>query len=291
MDAASWRALLYVPAHVDRFVTKAAATSADAIILDLEDAVPSDRKDEARTRLADAIPSLKAVEKDVLVRVNPGLARVADDVTAAIRAGADAIMLPKADGASQLRLVDELMAEVEVECGRSGVTLVLLIETLEGLDRVDAILNASHRIVAAALGAEDISARIMAQPTEEALLWPRQQVVYACARAGVVPLGLLGSMASVSEAAQMRDMAARARGFGLWGATCIHPDQVDPLRAGFMPDRSELMRADRMVRAFETAQAEGRGSVMVDGQMVDLPVAERARAIIARTDMDLGDFR
>ncbi|WP_240203003.1 aldolase/citrate lyase family protein, partial [Burkholderia sp. LMG 13014] len=116
-NAPGWRSLLYVPAHVPRFVDKAATCGADALLLDLEDSVPADRKALARDALAAAVPRLKAAGSDVLVRVNGSLQWLPHDLRAAVAAGAGGVAIPKVLGASHLEAIDALLGELEDEHG------------------------------------------------------------------------------------------------------------------------------------------------------------------------------
>ncbi|WP_108659163.1 HpcH/HpaI aldolase/citrate lyase family protein [Acuticoccus kandeliae] len=279
--AARWRALLYVPAHKARFVEKAPSSGADAVILDLEDSVPAGAKAEARAALGPATASLHAAGLDVLVRINRPLELAVDDVRAAVAAGADAITVAKADGPSHVRLLAELLDTLERDVSRSApMAMVVLIETLDAFWDMKAIAAASDRVVAMTLGGEDIAAAVHGASDEETLLWPRQQMIFAAATAGVAPIGLMGSLAGYKDKERFRAIAERSRRFGYWGATCIHPDQVAIVREAFSPSEDEVANAQKIVTALDEAIAAGDAAVSVDGRMIDPPVAAHARRIL-----------
>jgi citrate lyase subunit beta/citryl-CoA lyase len=280
----SWRSLLYVPANAQRFVDKAHTRGADAIILDLEDGVPPAEKTAARDALARAIPQVGQAGADVLVRINQPLQLAVADVEAAVQPGVAALVITKVEGASHVRLLDELVTRLEAERGLpvGGLRFVLVIETPQAWLEMARIFGASARNVAALLGSEDFSLACDAAPIDEVLLYPKQQMIIQARAAGLLPLGMIASVADFSDAERLLAMARRSRGFGFAGATAVHPNQVAAANQAFAPSADELARARRIVAAFEDAERAGRGAVSVDGQMVDLPVVLRARRLIGR---------
>lgn len=280
---ASWRSLLYVPAHVDKFVSKASQRGADAVILDLEDGVPLDRKQLAREKAALAATDIAAAGPDVLVRINRQLSLAVPDLQAVVSPAVSGILITKVDGASHLRLLDELVSELETHAGMQvGVTAFLpIIEDSRSYLDMEAIFRATSRNVAALLGSEDFARDCNMSPDLETLLLPKQHLVI-CARAcGLKPLGLIGSVAGMGDDEAYHAMLARSQRFGFTGATCVHPGQVQSLNRAFSPSEAELAWASRVVEAFEAGLRNGAGAVQLDGQMVDKPVADRARAVLA----------
>lgn len=273
----AWRSMLYVPANVPRFVAKAPGAGADAVILDLEDSVPADRKAEARAALAEAVPIAKSGGSEVLVRVNRPPRLALPDMLAAIEAGADGILLTKVLGADHVVLAAEVLAEAP-----HRMVIVPVVETAAALLRIESIA-AAHPLVAGLLvGAEDLAAECGAQPDDELLVMAKRRMVVAAVAAGVAPLGTLGTVADFRDAEKVRDLVARSRRSGLVGATCIHPALVPVLNAGFSPSAAEVDLARRQVAAAAEAAREGRGSFTVDGMMVDEPVLIRARRVLAQ---------
>lgn len=281
-----WRSLLYVPAHVERFVARAHARGADCIQLDLEDAVPPEQKPAARAAIAAAAPLVRQSGADVLVRINAPLALAVPDIQAAIGPAVDGLIITKARGPDQIRLLDELVSDCEQRAGLPpGHTWFYpLVETPEALPHAEAIARASPRVVALGLGAEDFATAIGAEPTPETLALPKQLLLYAARAAGVIPLGLLGSIADFSDPAAFQAMAERSRRMGFEGASCINPAQVAPLNAAFTPSEAERTHARRVIAADAAARAEGRGAVALDGKMIDVPIVRRAERLLARAE-------
>jgi citrate lyase subunit beta/citryl-CoA lyase len=279
-----WRSLLYVPAHVGRFVEKAHLRGADCIQLDLEDSVPPEQKAAARAALAGAVPLVRRGGADVLVRINAPLGLAVPDIQAAVGPGVDGLLITKARGPEHIRLLDELVSECEARAGIPvGHTWFYpLVETPEALPQAQAIASASARTVAMGLGSEDFATAIGAEPNEENLAVPKRLLLYAARAAGVLPMGLLGSIADFSDPAAFQAMAERSRRAGFEGASCINPNQVAPINAAFTPSAAEVAHAERVIAADAEARAAGRGAVALDGKMIDVPIVRRAERLLAR---------
>jgi len=273
----AWHSLLYVPANVRRFVEKSASAGADAIILDLEDSVPVAQKAAARAALAEAIPIARSGGATILVRVNRPLRLALPDIEAAAAAGADGILLTKVLGPEHIILAGEVLAEVETR----PMAIVPVVETAAAVLKVEAIARASPRIAALLIGAEDLAAECNAAPDDDLMAQAKRQMVLAAVAAGVAPLGTLGTVADFRDPEAVRALALRSRRSGLVGATCIHPSLVPVMNAAFAPSAEEVDRARRQIAAAAEAAAEGRGSFVVDGMMVDEPVLIRARRTLA----------
>ena len=279
-----WRSLMYVPAHVDRFIDKAHTRGADCIQLDLEDSVPPAEKPAARANLASAARRVRRGPNDVMVRINAPLALAVRDIEAAVMPEVDGLIVTKARGPDHIRLLDELVSECEARAGmREGHTwFCVLVETPEALPQAEAIARASRRTVAMALGAEDFALALGVEPTEEALALAKGLLLHAARAAGVMPLGLTGTLAGFGDIAAFAAMAQRSRALGFEGASCINPAQVAPLNAAFSPSVEEVAYARRVIEVDRAARAEGRGAVALDGRMIDIPVVRRAENLLAR---------
>ena len=272
-----WRSLLYVPAHIERFVAKAHERGADCIQLDLEDSVPAAEKQRARAGIAQAAPRVRRGGADVLVRINRPLSLAVRDIEAAVGPDVDGLVIPKVDGAGHLRLLDELIAEVEVQRGLpAGHTrLVALVESAAAWPRLGEIAQASPRTVALNMGAEDLALDCGMDADAETLLLPKQQLVFAAAAAGILALGVIGSTTNFDDEVSFRANALRSRRFGFTGASCIHPRQVAILNECFSPTAEEVAQAARIVDALSQSEREGLGAVALDGRMIDAPIAAR----------------
>jgi citrate lyase subunit beta / citryl-CoA lyase len=281
-DLPTWRSLLYVPATQPRFVEKAHTRGADAIILDLEDAVAPAAKQQARAALAAAVPTVRQGGADVCVRVNRPLRMAVADIDAAIAAGADALVLTKLLGPDHVRLLAEHMAEAEAASGVPiGRTRAIgLVETAESLPQMEAIARASPRLVALGVGGEDLATDLGAEATPDALELPKRMCVLAARAAGVLPLGFIGTVANLGDLEGYRAMLRRSKAIGFACASAIHPSHVPILNEEFGARPEEIARAERMVAVFEEALAKGVGAVSFEGQMIDEPVVARARNLL-----------
>jgi citrate lyase subunit beta/citryl-CoA lyase len=253
------RSLLYVPAHSERFLAKAHERGADAIILDLEDAVPEADKDRARDGLAAAVTSVSRNGALVFVRINPGERRRAD-AAAATKAGATGLVLAKA------------------ELGELGGFTLPLIAMLESPGAVlDAREYAKHPdVMGLIVGSEDLATELGATPTPEVLRTPKLLVHYAAKAEGKMSFGLLRSVADYADLPAIVAAGREAREHGFDGATCVHPSVVQILNTAFAPSPEETAWAERVVEAAKS----GAGAFAVDGRMVDAPVIARARRIL-----------
>lgn len=279
-----WRSLLYVPTNVPRFIEKAHLRGADGIILDLEDSIPPGEKAAARGMLQNAAVAVGQDGADVLVRINQPLELAVRDIEAAISPRVRALQLPKIEGPDHVRLIANLVEQLETERGmQSGHTLfAVMIESANAFLKINEIASAHPRVVAIMIGGEDLSLDLGMTPAPDTLQYPKQQSVIAARAAGVVPLGLMGTVADYQDLNEVQDNAVRSARFGLEGASCIHPAVVPVLNAAFSPTVDDVASAQRIVVAYDKSIAEGRGSIELDGRMVDVPVVIRAQRLLAR---------
>lgn len=279
-----WRSLQYVPTHVEKFVASAHTRGADAIILDLEDAVPPEEKARARGLVQSAAERVGRAGADVLVRINALEAMAADDIAAAVSPAVVALALPKVESADDLLRTTDLVAEAEARCGlpEGHTGFYVLIESAAGFLRMAEIARATPRVTALALGGEDFCADVGMEPSEETLLGPKQALIIAAAAAGVMPLGVVGVATRFDDIEGYLAMARRSRAYGFAGSSCIHPSQIPLLNQAFSPTEKELEMAARVVAEAQAASAAGRGAFAIDGRMIDAPVVSRAQALLAR---------
>ncbi|MGH1486741.1 MAG: HpcH/HpaI aldolase/citrate lyase family protein [Cellvibrionaceae bacterium] len=279
-----WRSLLFVPAHVQRFIESAPKRGADAIILDLEDSVPSEVKPSARQQLATHLKLLDEQSQAILVRINADVINAVADIEVAVTQYTQALILPKVMGAEHIRLLDEAVTTLENMRGipAGNIRFIAMIETMEGLDNVKAIAQACSRMAGLALGTEDLSLSGGFDATPENLMYPAQQLIYAARLANINAYGFPGSIADYSDMALFTQYQEKAKSMGFNGALCIHPLQVEPVNRTYAISSEELAQAQRIIQAYEEAIEQGRGAVEVDGKMVDAPVVERALKIKQR---------
>jgi len=281
-----WRSLLFCPANAGRFVARAHERGADAVILDLEDSVPSDQKAAARATVAASARAVHAGGPDVLVRINRELDLAVADIAAAVCADVAGLVLPKVRGPEHIQLLAEAVAAQEARLGLApGHTRFLaLVETAAALARIDAIAAADPRLAGLAVGGEDLATDLDAEPSADSLYVAKMLGVHAARAAGILPVGVLASVAGVAGDEAYRAMLARSRALGFAAATCVHPAQVPLINAAFGPSPAQLERARRLLQAYRDGQRAGQGAVLFEGTMVDRPVAERAERLLARAE-------
>lgn len=279
-----WRSILYVPVNVARFVEKAPRAGADAIQLDLEDSIAPEAKDDARALVRDTARRLAAAGAQVLVRINRPLAMAVRDIEAAVGPDVRALSLTKVASPDHVRLLAEVVDECEARQGLpSGHTrLVVMIETPQAFEAMREIAGASPRIVGMSLGAEDFALECGFTVSEDTLLLPKQMMVIAARAAGVMPIGYLGTVVDFTDEQAFGDMVRRSRNFGFDAATCIHPRQVPIVNRAYGVSPDEAARARRLVDESARQLAAGRGAFQLDGKMVDAPLVERAKRVLAR---------
>jgi citrate lyase subunit beta/citryl-CoA lyase len=276
------RSYLYVPADRADRLARAAARGADALILDLEDAVPPGRKDQGRRMLADWLAGQAGPGCQLWVRVNPGSADA--DIAAVAGPAVTGVVVPKA-GPGLIAEIGELLSAREralgMTAGRTGV--LAMIETARALLSLPEIA-AAPRVVRLGIGEADLAADLGIKPgAGQAELIPlRLQLVVASAAQGI---GAPAGPASLDfrDLAGLRDSTEALLRLGFRARTAIHPAQLATINEVFTPAPAEVARARRLVAAFEEAVRGGAGvTTDEDGRMVDLAVARAARDILAR---------
>jgi citrate lyase subunit beta/citryl-CoA lyase len=267
---AGWMLPLFVPATKPELFRKAAASGADAIVVDLEDAVADSQKIAARSNVALA----SGLGIDVILRVN-AIGTAWHDGDLLLGAGQPllcAVMIPKVESAEQIE---------QVRSKLGSKPLIALIETVEGLRRVDEIARATD-VVQLGLGTQDLSAELDCAPDSRLFEVARYNLLVASRSAGIAP-PIDGVSLSLDDAAGLEADAKLLLDIGFGGKFCIHPNQIAPLRQGLMPDEATIERARRIV-------AGGQGAARIDGLMIDEPVRRRAGRQILRAERLTREF-
>jgi citrate lyase subunit beta/citryl-CoA lyase len=285
------RSFLFVPGDNARRVEKALASDADAVILDLEDAVAVARKPAARAAAAEALARPRRGR--CYVRVNAiGTAWCLGDLLEIVRAGLDGVVLPKVESAADLRAIDWAITSLERERGLppGAIDLMPIVETAAGFSRLERILAARSlkdypgpwRVRRVTFGAADLTRDLGMTWTEseEELALPRTQLVVSSRAAGLEP-PIDTVWVRLKDAGGLRRSVEGSLRMGFQGRLCVHPEQVAVVNAIFTPGEEELARARRIVAAFEKAEAGGLAAIEVDGAFVDYPIVERARRTLA----------
>jgi citrate lyase subunit beta / citryl-CoA lyase len=278
------RSFLFAPGNHARRVEKALTLPADAVILDLEDAVAISEKPATRELVVRAFDNPR--HGKLYVRVNAYSTEWCyADVVAVATSGVDGIILPKVESPDQLRSVDWLLSNLERDRGLpiGGIDLVPIIETAVGMSNVGAIAASGSRTKRLAFGAGDYTLDLgMIWSQSEAELLPARSAVVMASRAAGIEPPLDTVWADLRDAEGFARSAEQAAALGFQGKMCIHPDQIAVTNAAFSPSAEQLGWAGRVVAAFIEAEAKGLASIQLDGQFIDYPIVQRARQVIAR---------
>lgn len=277
MQINQFRSLLFVPATSEHLWEKATQRGADAVVIDLEDAIPLDKKEMARAMAPKAIQLLKDRGVEVVLRVNSAPTLWQQDLVGMPLQYLSAIMLPKVETKDQVEAFSKALIQLSTA---TPPPIAALIETPLGVLATAQIAN-HPSLCALGFGAEDYSGAIGVHPNALALSWPAQQVI-TCAHAyGLQCWGMAGSIAEVKNLEAFGKDVEFARGIGFTGSVCIHPNQVAIVNRGFSPSAEELEWAHKVVEADQAALAKGLGAVLLEGKMIDKPIVDRARRWLA----------
>ncbi|MEX3914646.1 CoA ester lyase [Paraburkholderia sp. BR10872] len=264
------RSFLFVPGSKPERFAKALAAGADAVIVDLEDAVADADKASAREHVADAARTFVAAPVRVLLRINgAGTQWFEDDLSLAVLDGIDGIVLPKAENSAALTAVATATQKPiwPIIESAEGVWNALEVARMPGVERL-------------IFGSVDFELDLDCDGSWDALLHARSRIVLASRVAGIQsPVD--GVTVAINDERQLAEDSSKARSLGFGGKLCIHPRQVEAVNAAFSPSADEIAKARRIVEAYE--RAEG-GAVSVDGRMVDLPVLLKARRIVGLSE-------
>lgn len=280
------RSVLYMPGANERALEKAKSLPADALILDLEDAVAPDAKAEARKRVAAAAASGEYGFREVTIRVNaPGTAWHDDDLRAAAEAGPDAVVVPKVESAETVRAVERAL---EAAGAPDHTAIWAMVETPRAMLDARAVAAAGERLTVLVMGTNDLAKELHAEhvPGRAPLLTGLSLALLAARESGKVILD--GVYNDVKDAEGFEAECVQGRQFGFDGKTLIHPSQVAPCNRVFAPSPEQITRARRIIDAFEEATREGRGVVTVDGRLIENLHVEDARRILALAEAVAG---
>jgi citrate lyase subunit beta / citryl-CoA lyase len=285
---ATFRSMLFVPGDSERKLAKGSQSPADALILDLEDAVADSRTAVARGMVREYLKSRPDRSKQQLwVRINPiHTPKALHDLAGVVPGGPDGIVLPKTDSAADAVLLDHYLTALEiasgVPLGRIRIVPVAT-ETPASVFALGSFQGATPRLVGMTWGAEDLPAALGASTNRDpdgkldfTCRMVRSLCLAAAVAAGVQPLDTVSPDFRDLEALQAECQASRRAGFT--GKIAIHPDQVPIINAAFTPSAEELAFAQRVVKAF--ADHPGAGTIAIDGKMLDMPHLKQAKRVL-----------
>jgi citrate lyase subunit beta/citryl-CoA lyase len=282
------RSLLFVPGDSERKFNRGREAGADALILDLEDAVAPSQKAAARDHVSHLLDRETSRRWAFFVRVNAldtGL--TIDDMAAVVRPGLDGLLIPKANGAADIERIANYLDVLEIRAGmeRGSVRLaVVCTETPKAMFALGSYAPAHPRLLALTWGAEDLSAAIGGTDNKESdgsWTWPyqvaRTQCLFAASAADVAPIETL--FADFKDPEGLERDCRRSRRDGFVGRIAIHPDQVDVINRCYAPSEAEIIQARKIVAAFEASP--GAGTLGIEGKMYDIPHLKAARKTLA----------
>jgi len=274
------RSVLYMPGANTRALEKARTLPADALIFDLEDAVAPDAKEAARANVVAAAKSRSYGKREIAIRCNGlGTQWGKADIAAIATSGADAILVPKVESAADVAAVLDLLNAAGAP---KTMAVWAMMETPKGMLRAEEIASAHERLTLFVMGTNDLVKDMRSRHTAMRLpLVTALGLGMLAARAYGLTI-LDGVYNDIQDADGFQAVCRQGVEMGFDGKTLIHPSQVEPCNEIFAPSESELAMAGKIVEAFRTAQAEGKGVVTVDGRMIEnlhVEQAERALAL------------
>jgi citrate lyase subunit beta / citryl-CoA lyase len=285
------RSFLFAPGNVPRRVEKALSLETDVVILDLEDSVAPSDKPAARKAIAEALTRPRRPRG--YVRVNAASTPYCyADLVETVHKGVDGVVLPKVESAGELHAVDWLLANLEREHGLAvgSIDLMPQLETAAGVQRIERIVQAGSlrtykpqpwRVKRVAFGAGDYAHDIgLSVSMDEPELAEARSRIVMISRAAGLENPIDSPWFHLREAEGFRRALERSRRGGFQGRLCIHPDQLAPVNAAYVPSAEEIAQAERIVTAFKEAEAKGAAAIVVDGQMIDYPIVHRAQAVL-----------
>ncbi len=267
---------LYLPGNSPSLMINAGIHKPDGIILDLEDAVAPDKKDEARFLVRNALCGIDFYGAERMVRINQG-ERGIEDLNYIIPYNVNLILLPKCENAEQLQAVDEKIRKIQQEHNQTNqVWIMPIIESALGVTNAYPIAVCTANTVALAIGLEDYTADLGTKRTAEGIesFFARSWVVNAARAAGIQPIDSVFS--DVGDMEGLRQNVLRSKALGFDGMGCIHPRQIVVIHETFAPTPEEIEKAKKIVFAFHKAKEQGLGVVALGTKMIDPPVVKRA---------------
>ncbi len=283
LEFSGLRSFLFTPGNHPRKLAKVFHSGADAVILDLEDAVAIAEKPATRAVVVAALREPRNCRG--YVRINSlGTEFWEADIPAVVGPWIDGIVLPKVESAADLILVDQAIAAAEQAAGLAvgSIDLMPIVETAKGIVNVDEIAGAVPRVRRLSFGGGDYTNDLdfTWTPEEEVLAYARARLVHASRVAEIEP-PIDTVVIHIRDHLRFRASAERGRMFGFAGKLCIHPDQVPVTNEVFTPGEEEVAHARAVIAAFENAEAEGSASIQLDGYFIDYPIVYKAQRILA----------
>jgi len=291
MEFSMKRSWMFVPGNKQKMIDKALGlTNLDVAMLDIEDGVPPQDKETARRQIGATLASIGDRKTPTrFVRINSvGHEWMYADVAAVIQPGTEGLAVPKVDDPEQVRFLSKLLDERERQVGLPAgqIKLLLALESAKGLINGSAIGSASSRVIGMMFGAEDLSKELglplQREGEASSLVFYRSMLCMGAAAAHIQAVD--GEWPDLDDLEGLRRHALQGRRLGMTGSSSINPKQIDTLNDVFSPTAEELAYCRKVIQLFDDGIARGEGSIAYGGQLLDLPIVERARRMVALSD-------
>ena len=277
------RSVLYMPGSNARALVKGQTLAADGLIMDLEDAVAPDAKEEARARVCDAVARGGYGKREIVVRVNAlSTPWGYQDIVCASRSGADGILLPKVESADTVRQAELVMAEAGAP---EDMSIWCMMETPRGILRADAVADASPRVACFVMGTSDLTKDLHGMHTRDRI--PMMTSLGICllvARAHQLSI-LDGVHLDLHDEKGFYESCLQGKAMGFDGKTLIHPKTIDAANEAFGPTPDDIEMSQRIIKEFKEARKRGEGVVVMDGKLIENLHVVEAQRIIDLADM------
>lgn len=278
------RSVLFMPGDSLKKITKAATQiDVDSIVMDLEDGVAWNKKEQARQTVVEACQSLDFGTREKLIRINPFTTELGQiDLQMTLMVRPNGYVIPKVESAQDLVPICDLLSETETKQGwpKNGIRILALIETARGILRLPQIVEATPRLSALMFGSEDLAGSMGAIRTQEGweIFYARSAVVTAAAAYQLDALDTI--FPNFQDLSGLQREAEMARNMGYRGKMAIHPDQIPMIHQVFSPSPQEIAAAQQLIEAHRQHQTEGTGAFAYQGKMIDMPMIRSAQKIL-----------
>lgn len=276
------RSWIFVPGNADKHLNKSFDLQVDNIIFDLEDSIPNEEKQVARQKIKERLQLMS--NKKYFVRVNMVYSDFfLQDLYEIMDKNLFGFVIPKVQHEQEIVISDYLLEQYEKIKGFEAGTfkIIPIIETAQGVENINNILQSSKRVMCAAFGSEDLKldTSIETDEKETELLYARSKLVSASRAAAVEP-PIDAIYTEINNDEKFEKSVVRAKRLGFQGKLLIHPSQIDITNHFFQFSKQEIEEAKQIVKVYESSSNEGRGAIQLNGKMIDVPVAERAKRIL-----------
>ncbi len=274
------QAALFIPGNTPKMQLSADVFGADCLIFDLEDSVAIHQKDSARILVRECLTSRDFENHQRIVRINPvDSPFYLDDLVEIGKSRPDAIMIPKATEAVVKQVEKDLSGILDFQ--QSSIMFYVILETAYGIETALQTCSASKRVVGVLLGGEDLCTDLRVTPTKQRieLVYPRSKVAMVAAALNIIAWDT--PFVDVEDLEGFKHDTQKAKALGFTGKVCIHPNQVELVHHVFAFSNEEVLEAEAIIAAYKQAEKQGLGASSYQGKMIDKPVLERAKQIIA----------